>query len=100
MLRLLLDWASTAAPEDHPFAFQAGAIWCSEALLPSAFLARSHGDPFAEGWTNADGSIGHFDVNQSGEGELVLRSTATQLVVVEAKMMSSQRGPCPKTEGG
>ena len=43
MLRLLLDWASAAAPADHPFRFQSEAIWYSEALLPSAFLARSRG---------------------------------------------------------
>ena len=88
MLRLLLDWASSLAPPDHPLAFHPGATWYSEALLPSAFLARSRGDPLAEGWTNADGCVGHFDINLSGRADLVLRPTASQLVVVEAKMMS------------
>ena len=32
--------------------------WYSEALLPSAFLARVREDKLAEFWTHADGVIG------------------------------------------
>ena len=87
MLRLLLDWACENAPSTHPFAVMPGARWYAEALLPAQFLARFRGDPLAEGWTNADGCIGHFHINE-GKGELILDSRAAQFVVVEAKMGS------------
>jgi len=65
-----------------------GARWSSEALLPSTFLARSRGDRLAEGWTNADGCVGHFD-QRPPRGDLSLQSDATQFVVIEAKMSSA-----------
>jgi hypothetical protein len=88
LLRLVLDWFSTHAVVDHPLGFDEGARWRSEALLPSAFLATVKSDPLAEGWTHADGAIGHFDIGDAGKGDLALRHDAEQLVIVEAKMFA------------
>ena len=88
MLRLVLDWFSSHSVADHPLAFSEGARWLSEALLPSAFLARPGGDPLAEGWTHADGVIGHLGIGRVGKRDLSLPSGGEQLVVVEAKMFS------------
>jgi hypothetical protein len=88
LLRLVLDWFSTHAVVDHPLGFDEGARWFSEALLPSAFLATVKSDPLAEGWTHADGAIGHFDIGDAGKGDLALRHDAEQLVIVEAKMFA------------
>ena len=88
MLRLILDWAQRHAGESHPLAFLPDARWYSEALLPSAFLARRQGDDLAETWTHADGVVGHFTVGETTKEGLTLREGATQLVVVEAKMWS------------
>ena len=88
MLRLTLDWMATEGRPDHPLSFEERARWSSEALLPSSFLARSRGDRFAEGWTNADGCVGHCD-QQPPRGDLLLRPDATQFVVIEAKMSSA-----------
>ena len=60
MLRLLLDWHSRNPNAATPIPFPANSIWYSEALLPSAFLARYRGDELAESWTHADGVIGNF----------------------------------------
>ena len=60
MLRLTLDWMEADARPDHPLSFDEGARWSSEALLPSSFLPRHRGDPLGEGWTNADGCVGHY----------------------------------------
>jgi hypothetical protein len=48
LLRLVLDWFSRHDVQGHPLSFGAGARWFSEALLPSAFLARHRGDRLAE----------------------------------------------------
>ena len=88
MLRLILDWAQQHAPPSHPLAFLPDARWYSEALLPSPFLARPGGDKLAETRTHADGVVGHFDVGGTSKGGLTLRESATQFVVVEAKMSS------------
>ena len=87
MLRLALDWMAAEGQPDHPLSFDEGARWSSEALLPSSFLPRRRGDPLGEGWTNADGCIGHYD-QQSPRFDLSLRQDATQFVVIEAKMSS------------
>ena len=87
MLRLTLDWMAAEGQPDHPLSFDEGARWSSEALLPSSFLPRHRGDPLGEGWTNADGCVGHFD-QQRPRGDLSLRPDATQFVVIEAKMSS------------
>ena len=87
MLRLTLDWMAAEGQPDHPLSFDEGARWSSEALLPSSFLARHRGDERAEGWTNADGCVGHFDQHPP-RGDLSLRRDAAQFVVIEAKMFS------------
>ncbi len=88
MLRLVLDWFCRNPQVDCDIQFQNGSRWYSEALLPSAFLARERGDKLAESWTHADGVVGHFDIGKSADGDLSLIEGATQLVVTEAKMFS------------
>ncbi len=88
LLRLVLDWFSMHDVSGQPLTFSASARWFSEALLPSAFLARRRGDPLAEGWTHADGVIGHFEIGNVGKGGLSVLRNARQLVVLEAKMFS------------
>lgn len=88
LLRLALDWFSRHDIADHRLAFSKEARWFSEALLPSAFLRRHGGDELAEGWTHADGVIGHFEIGNVGKGDLSVLPDARQLVVLEAKMFS------------
>jgi len=88
MLRLVLDWFSRHPEVEHELKFLHDAIWYSEALLPSAFLARKRGDKLAESWTHADGVIGHFEIGKNGSGDLSLKDDARQLVVTEAKIFS------------
>ncbi len=88
MLRLVLDWIDKNQPEKAAIKFADGARWYCEALLPSAFLARTRGDSLSEQWTHADGVIGHFDIGANGAGDLTLKTDATQFVVIEAKMGS------------
>ena len=66
MLRLVLDWV-----ERHPSAIEAlrfdeGSTWYSEALLGSRFRPRRRGD-VGEGFTHADGVIGHFGYDRAAE---------------------------------
>lgn len=89
MLRLLLDSMADRPANNHPFYFVPDASWLSETLLYSEFLARSRPDELAEGWTNADGVIGHFlDPSQTPNRELRLAKDPRQFVVIEAKMFS------------
>ncbi len=88
LLRVVLDWFSAHELPRHPMTFFSGARWFSEAMLPSAFLARYRGDPLAESWTHADGVIGHFEIGTRGRGDLTLQAGATQLIVIEGKMFS------------
>ena len=88
MLRLVLDWFSANDVPDHRLAFPHGARWYSEALLPSAFLARHRGDPLAESWTHADGTTGHFEIGKEGKTDLSLFPDAEHFVVLEAKLFS------------
>ena len=88
LLRLVLDWFSTHGVPDHPLNFSENAQWYSEALLPSAFLARHTGDGLAESWTHADGVVGHFLVGNGSKTGLSLLPRATHFVVLEAKMFS------------
>jgi hypothetical protein len=88
MLRLILNWFSTHHIADHPLSFPKNGKWYSEALLPSTFLPKFKGDPLAESYTHSDGVIGHFNIGNSGEGDLAVLSDATHLVVLEAKMYS------------
>jgi hypothetical protein len=88
LLRLTLDWFSAHRDVNHPLAFSENAQWFSEALLPSAFLARHKGDLLAESWTHADGVIGHFLIGNKSKAGLSLLPRATHLVVLEAKIFS------------
>jgi len=88
MLRLVLQWFAKSNTTDHDLSFAPHARWYSEARLASAFLPRYRGDKLAEGYTHADGVIGHFQIGETGQAELTLRTDAQQFVVVEAKMFS------------
>lgn len=88
LLRLALDWFSTHPVLDHPFTFSENTRWFSEALIPSAFLARHKGDRLAETWSHADGVVGHFQIGDKNKGGLSLLRDATQFVVLEAKLFS------------
>jgi len=88
LLRLVIDWFSMNDVPNHPLSFPRNARWYSEALLPSAFLARCRGDRLAESWTHVDGAIGHFEVGKEGKADLSLLPDAEHFVVLEAKMFS------------
>ena len=60
MLRLVLDWFAINNIAGHTLSFDAASTWYSEGLLPSTFLPRYRGDKHAEGFTHADGVIGHI----------------------------------------
>lgn len=89
LLRLILEWYSNHPITDHPLTFLEGSTWFSEAILPSAFLARHRGDPLAEASTHLDGVIGHFIIGEQGKTDLALQPDATQFVALEAKLFSS-----------
>lgn len=89
MLRLVLDWLDKHREHRHVLAFEPGARWYSEALLPSRFLPRARGDVLAESFTHADGVIGHFTVRSGSRGDAVLDSAPSQFIVTEAKLGSS-----------
>lgn len=88
MLRLALDWFSRDSSVQHELTLATDSTWYSEALLPSAFLARYRGDKLAESWTHADGVIGQFAIGKNGAGDLSVGSGITQLLVTEAKIFS------------
>jgi hypothetical protein len=90
LLRVVLHWFATHDPGPHQMAFSPGARWFSEAWLPSAFLPRQRRprDLLAEGWTHADGVIGHLRIGAGATADLSLSATASQLVVIEAKVYS------------
>lgn len=89
MLRLTLHHMANNSYDGHVFQFAKKADWFSEALLASQFLPRTRGDHLSEGWTNADGVVGHFlSPNQTPSGELRLHEYVGQFVVIESKMFS------------
>lgn len=88
MLRLILDWAAHHRSSLRALSFADGSRWYLEALLPSRFRPRRRGDPAGEGFTHADGVIGHFQLRPGGRGDIELLPGARQLTVVEAKMAS------------
>src|SRR5262249_51109438 len=88
LLRLVLDWLAREDLTGHPLGFAAAARWFSEALLPSQFLARVRGDQLAEGWTHADGIIGHVTIESGALANAALAKDASQLIVTEAKLFS------------
>jgi hypothetical protein len=88
LLRLIVDWFSRSACTDHPLNFHQDARWFSEALLPSQFFALQRGDNLAEGWTHADGVIGHVLIGDASLADTKLADDAKQFIVTEAKMFS------------
>ena len=88
MLRLVLQWFAKSNTTGHDLSFAPDARWYSEARLASAFLPQYRGDKLAEGYTHADGVIGHFQIGKTGQAELTLETDAQQFIVVEAKMFS------------
>ncbi len=88
MMRLVLEWFSANRTVNHPLSFDETATWFSEARLASTFLPRYRGDTYAEGYTHADGVIGHFEIGRAGQADLSVLPDATELKVVEAKMFS------------
>lgn len=88
MLRIVLDWFSRHPGIDHTLSFNQSDKWYSEALLSSAFLARTRGDKLAESWTHADGVIGNFLIGANRDGDLTLSEGSSRLMVIEAKMFS------------
>jgi len=89
MLRLLLDWFMSPRLPAHPLSSASGARWFSDGLLASRFVGDGRGDKRAEGFTRADGAIGHFHVGSGGRGELLLNSNATQFVIIATKLESA-----------
>lgn len=85
LLALVLRSIESQHPEGHPLKLLAGARWYREALLASRFLPRHRGDPLGEGWTHADGALGHFEIG-AGRGDLRVAPDARQLVILEAKL--------------
>lgn len=88
MLRLVLQWFDESKVLGHDLSFAPGSRWFSEARLASAFLPRYRGDKIAEGYTHADGVVGHFQIGKTGRAELSLETDVEQFIVVEAKMFS------------
>jgi hypothetical protein len=88
LLRLIIDWFSRNQCMDHPLNFNQNARWFSEALLPSQFFARQRVDNLAEGWTHADGVIGHVLIGDASLADTKVANDATQFIVTEAKMFS------------
>jgi hypothetical protein len=88
LLRLVLDWFSRQPVGGHPLDFSSGARWFSEALLPSQFLPRVRGDRLAEGWTHADGIIGHITIGNGALANAALAKDASQFIVTEAKLFA------------
>jgi len=89
MLRLVLDAMQTLDIPGHPLRFLSGSKWYSEARLRSPFRPRSEQDKHGEGFTKADGVIGHIDFRVTTKAGLKLTPRAKQFVVVEAKMFSN-----------
>jgi hypothetical protein len=96
MLRLVLDAMQPLNISDHPLRFVEGATWYSEARLTSPFLRKSkkelpnqEKDTLGEGYTNADGVIGHFIFRDGTKAGLTLAKGARQFIVVEAKLLSN-----------
>lgn len=84
----MLDWFSRQSLEAHFLNFAPGTRWFSEALLPSQFFARQRGDQLAEGWTHADGVIGHVVIGENALASTKLAEGAEQFIITEAKLFS------------
>lgn len=88
LLRLAIDWFARRPGDGYILDFSPGARWFSEALLPSQFFAESRADRLAEGWTHADGVIGHVSIGDSALADTKLAKDAMQFLVTEAKLFS------------
>ncbi len=88
LLRVVLDWFARRTGDGHRLDFALRAEWFSEALLPSQFLAGRRSDNLAEGYTHADGVIGHVAIGRDALANAMLASDASQFVVTEAKLFS------------
>lgn len=88
MLRLLM-YAASESKGGLPVDLAPDATWYSEARLPSPFRPRFRGDPLGEGFTHADGVVGHFEFRAETRAGLRLLPEASQMVVLEAKMGSA-----------
>lgn len=90
MLRVCLDWLHHNRDKHLSLSlpYPNDANWYSEALLPSAFLARYRGDKLAESWTHADGVVGQFTIGAQSKGGFELDTDASCFAVIEAKMSS------------
>ena len=88
LIKLVLHQASMIPDETFPIGFLHGSTWFSEGLLPTAFKARSQGDPLSEARTNAYGVIGQIRIGAKAKADLELEPHATQFTVVEAKVGS------------
>lgn len=86
LLRLFLDRFASSPHPAHPLSPASGARWFSDALLAARFVGDGRGDKRAEGYTRADGAIGHFRLGSGGHGDLSLNAKATQFVVIAAKL--------------
>jgi hypothetical protein len=80
LLRLVLDWFSRQHLDGHLLNFAIDARWYSEALLPSQFFARQRPDNLAEGWTHADGVIGHLQIGQEALANTRLADNAKRMI--------------------
>ncbi len=88
LLRVVLDWLAREPLRGCRLDFASAARWFSEALLPSQFLARARSDHLAEGWTHADGIIGHVTIGSGALANAALAKDASQFIVIEAKLFS------------
>ncbi|GIQ77098.1 hypothetical protein [Bradyrhizobium sp. RD5-C2] len=88
LLRLVLDWFFRQKAIGHKLSFAPNANWFSEALLGSQFLSRGRWDALAEGFTHADGVIGHFSIGRGALANVSLAEAASQFIVAEAKLFS------------
>lgn len=90
LLRLVLDWHKRYPCADSPLAFEEGAKWYSEGYLSSPFPERPRAEKLkGDGYTKADGFIGHFSIDKGTEAKICPKENAKQLVVVEAKLGSN-----------
>jgi len=88
LIKLVLHYASTIKDPDFQINFHSESTWYSEALLPTKFKARYQGDILSESRTNVDGVIGHFQIGNQAKADFELSPTASQFIVLEAKMFS------------
>ncbi len=88
LIKLVMHYASSIKDPNFPINFHPGSTWYSEALLPTTFKARYQGDKLSESRTNADGVIGHFQIGNQAKADFELSPTASQFIVLEAKMFS------------